>query len=438
MIIIAGNIDIICNGRENVENPLVLRNDNMDNRLKNELDIIIEKRKEKKIIRTSTIIQLLNDMKLEDEYGSVIEYLDNNGIGVDADDSEGIPFLDSSKISIIPKTLSVEAIVKKLKYNEINLDTEFQRKRSLWKDEIKSQLIESFMVQLPVPPMYFDGQNSDWLVIDGLQRLCTIKEFMIDKSLVLSGLEYLPDYNGCKYDDLPRIYQRRIEESQIAFYLILPGTPSEVKYSLFKRINTPGLKLEPQEIRHALYQGKATECLREFAENEEFRKATDHDVPSDRMQDREMVLRYFAIKYLGQEIYKTHSLDGYLCEAMQYLNKQDNEFFKQNKIIFFDTLECCFQIFGKLAFRRISKLHPKDKKPFNSALFEAWMNAISNLDENQKNKLIANKEQLIERFVDELEKRSTFNADISSGKYRSFVRRNTAINEMVMEVLKND
>lgn len=91
---------------------------------------------------------------------------------------------------------------------------------------MKSQLIESLMIQLPIPPMYFDGRDSNlWQVIDGLQRLCTLKEFLIDKAWKLSGLEYLPDYNNCSMEDLPRIYQRRIEEGQISFYLILPDTP---------------------------------------------------------------------------------------------------------------------------------------------------------------------------------------------------------------------
>ena len=213
-------------------------------------------------------------------------------------------FLDSSKIAIVPKTLSVESIVKKIRYEEINLDTEFQRKRSLWKNDVKSQLIESFMVQLPVPPMYFDGKDANsWLVIDGLQRLCTLKEFLLDKTLILSDMEYLADYNGCTFDDLPRIYQRRVEEAQIAFYLILPDTPENVKYSLFKRINTPGLKLEPQEIRHALYQGKATIYLKELAENEIFTTATDGDVLTERMLDREMVLRYLALRCVGEGAY---------------------------------------------------------------------------------------------------------------------------------------
>lgn len=412
----------------------------MDSKLKSELNKLIEMGNGKKIIRTSTITQLLNDLNrnVEEEYEDAVNYLEDKRIGLNVDDSERKPFLDSSKIAIVPKTLSVEAIVKKIKYEEINLDTEFQRKRSLWKNDVKSQLIESFMVQLPVPPMYFDGHADNWLVIDGLQRLCTLKEFVLEQKLVLSDMEYLPDYNGCRFDDLPRIYQRRIEEAQIAFYLILPGTPVDVKYSLFKRINTPGLKLEPQEIRHALYQGRATKFLQELAESSMFRKATDNDVPSDRMQDREMVLRYFAIKYLGEEVYKKHTLDGYLCEAMNFLNEQEDEsFFENNRTIFFKTLECCYKIFDKFAFRRISKNRPNDKKPFNSTLFESWMNAISELDDIQKEILILHKKELIERYVDELDKRSTFNADISSGKYRSFVRRNNTVRELIQEVLRN-
>lgn len=413
----------------------------MDWKLQEELDKLIEIGNEKKMIRTSTVTQLLYDLKktTQSEYEETIEYLESKGVGLEIDDSERKPFLDSSKIAITPRTLSVEAVVKKIKYEEINLDTEFQRKRSLWKNDVKSQLIESFMVQLPIPPMYFDGKREDsWLVIDGLQRLCTLKEFVLDQSFVLSDLEYLTDYNGCTFNALPRIYQRRIEEAQIAFYLVLPGTPSDVKYSLFKRINTPGLRLEPQEIRHALYQGKATKFLQELAENELFCKATDGDVPSERMQDREMVLRYFAIRYIGEEIYKDHTLDGYLCEAMEFLNHQTSDFLVELKRLFLNTLECCFNIFGKQAFRRISKSKPYDKKPINSALFEAWMNGISRLTVEQRELLIERKEILRERYIEELDKRSTFNADIGSGKYRSFVRRNNTIKEMIEEVLQRD
>ena len=414
----------------------------MDKKLKEELQSLIEIGREKGQLRNVTIVQLLNDLgkKSEDVYNEVVEYIEDENIllAVDSEESNSV-FLDSSKITIVPKTLSVEAIIKKIRYGEINLDTEFQRKRSLWKENVKSQLIESLMIQLPIPPMYFDGRDTnEWDIIDGLQRLCTLKEFMLDHKWKLQDLEYLSDYNGCSMEELPRVYQRRIEEGQLAFYLILPDTPEDVKYSLFKRINTPGLKLEPQEIRHALYQGTAARLLQELAENDIFRKVTDGDVPSKRMQDREMVLRYLALRYIGMEEYQNSTMDSYLNKAMSFLNQQLPETIEEYKITYFKTLQCNFKIFGIYAFRRISKLKPGAKKPINTALFESWMNAIAILDDKQREYLVSRKDKLKEKYIDELDKKSSFYSDIGSGKYRSFIRRNEAIQRMIKEVLNED
>lgn len=410
--------------------------------LKEELDKLIDIGKENGGLRTTTIIHLLNDLgRNEDEnYRQVLEYIEDKKIVLIVDNfAEKNLILDSSKIAILPKTLSVESIIKKIQYEEINLDTDFQRKRSLWSDSVKSQLIESLMIQLPIPPMYFDGHDPNrWQVIDGLQRLCTLKEFLIDKKWKLKDLEYLPDYNNCSMEDLPRIYQRRIEEGQMVFYLILPETPEDVKYSLFKRINTPGLTLEPQEIRHALYQGKATRLLQELAENDTFVKATDGDISSKRMQDREIVLRYLALRYLGVEVYKEGNVDNYLNKAMKFINDQTDEFIDECKKTYFSALECMFSVFGKYAFRRISKIRPSDKKPFNTALFESWMNGVSLLNGKEQERLIKNREQLKELYIEELDKKSSFYNDIGSGKYRSLIRRNETIKKMIQEVLDAD
>lgn len=105
----------------------------------------------------------LNDLGVysDERYNEIIELVEENNINLVVDSTEQKTMvLDSSKISIVPKTLSVEAIVKKLKYKEIDLDTEFQRKRSLWTETVKSQLIESLMIQLPIPPMYFDARDT--------------------------------------------------------------------------------------------------------------------------------------------------------------------------------------------------------------------------------------------------------------------------------------
>ncbi len=414
----------------------------MDANIKENVEKMVTAGKENGSIKTTTITQLLNDLGIhsDEQYNEIIELIEERNINLIVDSTEQRNMiLDSSKISIMPKTLSVEAIVKKLKYKEIDLDTEFQRKRSLWTETVKSQLIESLMIQLPIPPMYFDARDTNkWKIIDGLQRLCTLNEFLLERKWRLTNLEYLADYNNCSMDDLPRIYQRRIEEGQLAFYLILPETPEEVKYSLFKRINTPGLKLEPQEIRHALFQGKATKLLKELAETELFRKATGNDVPSSRMQDREMVLRYLALHYLGPNEYKKYSIDEYLNKAMAFLNEQDDDFIEQCKTLYVESLECVYCIFGRYAFRRISKIREQDIKPINTALFEGWVNGVSQLNAQERLLLIQKKDDVKKLYIEELDKKSSFYNDIGSGKYRSFIRRNETIQRIILEVLNEN
>ena len=133
----------------------------MDANIKENVEKIVTAGKENGSIKT-TITQLLNDLGIhsDEQYNEIIELIEERNINLIVDSTEQRNMiLDSSKISIMPKTLSVETIVKKLKYKEIDLDTEFQRKRSLWTETVKSQLLESLMIQLPIPlrKIYYIG-----------------------------------------------------------------------------------------------------------------------------------------------------------------------------------------------------------------------------------------------------------------------------------------
>ena len=191
---------------------------------------------------------------------------------------------DPSQIDISPKNQSLDLLLNRVENEEIDLMPDFQRKAGLWAPKQKSQLIESLVLRIPLPAFYFDGTDNDkWIVIDGLQRLTALKEFFIDKTLRLTGLEFLKDLEGLGCDDMPKVYLRRMKETQVICYIINPGAPINLKYNIFKRINTGGLHLEPQEIRHALYQGFATNYLKKLSDNDTFKRVTGYSVPTDRM-----------------------------------------------------------------------------------------------------------------------------------------------------------
>ena len=239
-------------------------------------------------------------------------------------DQKVMPF-DPSKIDIKMDKITIDSIIKRIVNHEMEFDSSFQRKAGLWTNKQKSQLIESIFLKIPLPAFYFDASDDDkWQVIDGLQRIGTIKEYVVEKSFVLTGLEFLKDLDGLSFDQLPRPLQRRIEETNLNAYLVNPSTPKNVKFNIFKRINTGGLVLEPQEIRNALYQGQAAAFLLEMSKLPEFVEATDYSIKADRMLDREFCLRYVAFTRLGLDRYNG-SVDDFLNLGMEYLSKASKD-----------------------------------------------------------------------------------------------------------------
>lgn len=310
------------------------------------------------------------------------------------------PF-DPKDVDIISQTMVISNIMERLEYNEIILDPDFQRHSDLWDDVKQSRLIESLIIRIPLPTFYFDYADDDKLiVVDGLQRLNAIKRFTVLKKddpnkLRLRGLEYLSEYEGCLFEDLPIAIRRRIKEQTIISYVIRSGTPEKVRTSIFTRINTGGLTLQPAEIKNSVYRGQAANLLRLLAGTEEFKRATRNKIDPSRMLDCEFVNRFLSFYILGIDKYKGN-LEDYLNDVLIKIQKDSPTEIEKYKKGFIQAMKYAYSIFGETAFRKLNKNGKFGQ--INKPLFDAVSVNLANLSEDECDILVKNKELLLEKY----------------------------------------
>lgn len=371
--------------------------------------------------------------KILDELSATGEF---SGVMSDGMDNDNLDPFDPAKIRISKKTISLDQILRRIKNKSIVLAPEFQR-NEVWNQTKKSQLIESLMLNIPIPLFYVAAdENGNWDVVDGLQRLSTIKEFILDETLVLKNLEFWGEYNGRTIEDLPPLIYNRIFETEFSVIVIEPGTPDAVKYNIFKRINTGGMPLSAQEIRHALYQGNSTKILKDLSLSKEFLQATDNSINDSRMAAREIILRCLSFMILGVEgYYNNDIMDSFLRRGIQVLNYLEapeklieKRIFEENILPNFNVksydalssmfklgMDRSFKIFDKNAFR-ISVTNAK-RSSINKGLFETWGTLLSLISEDKFECLLGNKDELITKY-DLMKKDSRFYTAVSTGAYQ--------------------
>lgn len=308
-------------------------------------------------------------------------------------------------INIKTEQQSGHFLLDMLMHKEINLNTPFQRSSDLWPPDVMSRFIESMMLRFPIPPFYFniafresDSKRPYWEVIDGLQRLSALQRFFLGDSdhskLKLIGLDFFTELNGKTVDELPRHLKRNIESCQITLFVVYPNTPKQVKYRIFERVNTGGLKLNAQEIRHALNQGRAVEIL--AAATDLGLRMNKVLIEPGRMKDQELALRCLAFRLFGLDGFP-NSMKRFLDDALEELGRMSDS--EANDLIndFANSVKFVKNLFGRTAFRR------NESNPVNRSLFDSYTFAVSALSEPEKRFILSNKSLAYKYYVESLE-----------------------------------
>ena len=281
-------------------------------------------------------------------------------------------------VNVTKDDSSVFELKRQYDRDRIELSPSYQR-ASVWNKKQKSELIESILMGIPLPIMYFFQDNQGIKqVVDGKQRLTTLFDFL-DNQFTLSELTVMPGLKGKKFDDLDGLYQGKIEDYKLSINVIKPPTPDRIKFDIFDRVNRGGTRLNNQEMRNAIYQGEATKLLDRLKDDENFKKATDDSIRSKVMKDRYMILRFIAfflwkdkllITKSGEIIEYRSDIDSFLGKTMEFLNFTSSETIDNIEHLFKKAMSNSYKILGSNGFRVSTYYNEYYKRPVNMALFE--------------------------------------------------------------------
>lgn len=286
---------------------------------------------------------------------------------------------------------SLATITQMVDNEAIDLDPHYQR-RERWNPVKQSALIESFVLNVPVPPVYLaEEEYGNYSVIDGKQRITSVSKFLRGE-FKLRKLERFPELNGMYFDDLPINIKNALNiRPYIRVVTLLKQSDPSLKYEVFIRLNTGGEKLKAQEIRNVAYSGRLNDLLFELSENNLLRRRMkiengkeSRSTAWSNMDDLEHILRFFALEANWENV---NSILSY--EMNDFMRENRN--LAENKL---NELRTKFEI----AINRCEGLWPDTyfQKPYGntwreqliSPLYDAEMVSVSMLTQEQYDALI--------------------------------------------------
>lgn len=313
--------------------------------------------------------------------------------GDDSDMAEGMDEGELNPISRFKKVIlekadrSLSELHRWYKSGRLIIDPEWQR-NYVWDYAMSSKLIESFLIDIPVPVVYLaKNDNGKYEVIDGLQRLTSVFNYL-DNEYKLQKLDLLKECNGKLFSELPTETQNKIEDSILRSFE-LSDSNGDIHFIVFERLNTGGVKLNDMEIRNCLYRGSLNTLIKELSKNSNFIKAVNQKNFDKRMQDRAFVLRFLAF-YERTHLKCTLGLKRFLNEFLKFYRDASEDKLDEYRKTFEKSMRGCLTVFGENAFRLKNDIAKPGKyssgewshKP-NAAIFQVIATSFAKYDPGQ-------------------------------------------------------
>ena len=332
---------------------------------------------------------------------------------------------------------------------DIILQPDFQR-QFVWTKKQASALIESILLDIPIPIIYFSEDiDSRMVVIDGQQRLTSLFAFISGQfpeggtnfsTFKLNSLKVLTNLNNKTFKDLTEEEQRRIYKYPIRIITFKKNSGKDIKFDIFERLNCGSVALNDMELRNCIYRGEYIDYIKLLSQNPLFRKLAGLKEKEKRMKDVELVLRFFAFSHKNYLEYKS-PIKKFLnddCEDYRHINKDK---LNELTINFKKALDLINSIFGEHAFKRFykdfnNKCYWEDQK-FNVSLYDIYMWVFSRQD---KNKVMRNLDLIREATMDLMIKDELFIDSITKATSgaKQVNRRFSKYNELIENILEND
>jgi hypothetical protein len=273
------------------------------------------------------------------------------------------------KLITQPLDLSIQTLLEQWD-DKLLILPEIQREY-VWDNGKASRLIESLILNIPIPVLYFsETQEAKYEIIDGHQRVRSIVRYLKNE-FVLSGVAVLREYKGLRFHQLPDREQRFLKMRTLRTIIISVESHPNMKFEIYERLNTGAILLNAQELRNSVNRGAFNELLHELSRSTTFRRIIGTKVPRRRMVDEELILRFFSL-HSGLDTYRT-PLKRFLNNYMLRVRHANPDEIAKLRSTFEGATKVVHALLGSRAFRVFND-HIRTIEPaVNRALFDAQM-----------------------------------------------------------------